>query len=191
MAELWAFDFDGTLVETASLKRAAFFEVFPDRHHAVVDAVLTRWPDGSRHDVIPRMVAGANDPDLDADDRIAAYGRAVADRVRQAPAIDGAEDALDRAARHGVACVFSMTPHDELRAAVTARGWDRWLSDIRGFPAEKPVTLAGWIARFGATATTVIGDGESDADAARRNGVRFLRADPGWPAQLGAGVARA
>jgi phosphoglycolate phosphatase-like HAD superfamily hydrolase len=188
VADLWAFDFDGTLVDTAGLKRAAFFEVFPNEFGGVVEAVLTRWPDGSRHDVIPRMVAEANDPGLDADALIAAYGRAVADGVRQAPAIAGAEDALERAAQNGVACVFSMTPHDELLAGLQARGWHRWLSDIRGFPAQKPATLAEWIARFGATATTVIGDGESDADAARQNDVRFLRADPGWPERLGAGA---
>jgi phosphoglycolate phosphatase-like HAD superfamily hydrolase len=188
VADLWAFDFDGTLVETATIKREAFFEVFADRHADVVDAALIRWPDASRHDVIPRMVAAAGDAALDADGLIDSYGATVVDRVRHAPAIDGVEDALEWAAHHGVACVFSMTPHAELDAALRARGWDRWLADIRGHPARKPDTLADWIVRFGAGAVTVIGDGESDAEAARLNDACFLPADAGWPLRLTEGV---
>jgi phosphoglycolate phosphatase-like HAD superfamily hydrolase len=184
VADLWAFDFDGTLVETATIKREAFFEVFADCHAGVVEAALTRWPDASRHDVIPRMVEAAGDATLDAGGLIASYGATVVDRVRRARAIDGAEDALEWAARHGVACVFSMTPHAELDTALRARGWERWLSDIRGHPAHKPDTLADWITRFGPGAVTVIGDGESDAEAASMNDARFLLADTGWPLRL-------
>lgn len=184
MADLWVFDFDGTLVETAAIKRTTFFEVFPDRHAPAVEAALQLWPDASRHEVIPRMVETANDPTLDPDALVAAYGATVVERVRQAPAIQGAEDALIRAAQQGVACVFSMSPHDELVAALHARGWAQWLSDVCGYPAHKPDTLNGWITRFDAKTTTVIGDGPSDAEAAHLNNARFLHAQPGWPELL-------
>lgn len=184
MPDLWVFDFDGTLVQTAALKRKAFFDVFPERHADTVAAVLTQWPDASRNDVIPRIVAAANNPVLDAAAMVEAYTAQVTDQVLQAPAIAGVEAALEVAAGNGVACVFSMTPHAELVNALQMRGWDRWLSDMRGFPARKSDTLAEWISRFGASRVTVIGDGQSDADAARLNGAHFLRADTGWPMRL-------
>jgi len=184
LAELWVFDFDGTLVETAALKRSTFFDVFPPTHAGVVAAALERSPDASRHDVIPEIVAAAGDPALDAETIIHSYTRQVRERVMAAPATPGAEDALRWAAHEGVACVFSMTPESELVLALQGRGWDVWLSDIRGYPARKPDTLAEWIGRFGADRVTVIGDGISDAEAAMLNGARFLRAEPGWPARV-------
>ena len=188
MADLWAFDFDGTLVETATLKREAFFGIFPETCADAVASVLARYPDGSRHDVIPRMVAQAGDDTLDAKTLVAAYGARVAEQVRQAPALPGAQQALEWAAERGTACLFSMTPHDELVAAITARGWDRYFTDIKGFPAQKSITLDTWIARFAPGAVTVIGDGESDEHAAHHADARFLRADPGWPQMLMQGV---
>lgn len=184
LAELWVFDFDGTLVETAALKRAAFFDVFPERHAGVVLAALERSPDASRHDIIPEIVAATGDPALDAATIINSYTRQVRERVMAAPATPGAEDALRWAARQGVACIFSMTPEAELVLQLQSRGWDVWLSGIRGYPARKPDTLAEWIIQFGADRVTVIGDGISDAEAAMQNRARFFRADPDWPARV-------
>ena len=53
------FDFDGTLVASAPAKRQAFFDIFPAAAAQAVEAVLVDDPDGSRHVVIPRMIAGA------------------------------------------------------------------------------------------------------------------------------------
>lgn len=184
MVDLWVFDFDGTLVETAAAKRDAFFEIFPDRHAGAVEAALARWPDASRHEIIPQIVAATGDPTLDSATLVAAYGATVVERVRQAPAVTGAAETLAWAAQHGVACVFSVTPHAELVSAVRARGWERWVSDMRGFPTQKRQSLADWIVRFKASKSTVIGDGESDERAARLNDAVFLRAEAGWPMRL-------
>ena len=55
--EVYVFDFDGTLVQSAAVKRQAFFEVFPVGCATAVAKVLERDPDGSRHEVIPAMIA--------------------------------------------------------------------------------------------------------------------------------------
>jgi len=77
-----------------------------------------------------------------------------------------------------------MTVYSELVGTLQTRGWERWLSDMRGFPANKPDTLADRITRFGARTATLIGDGESDAQATHLNDAHFLRADAGWPVRL-------
>ena len=190
VADLWAFDFDGTLVESAKFKRDAFFDVFPARLAEVVDSVLRQDPDGSRHVVIPRMVAAADDPTLDANALIAAYAATVAEQVLKAPSVPEAQDALEWAAAHGTACLFSMSPHIELGKAIEARGWGIYFSDIKGFPFRKPNSLDGWIARFSPSAVTVIGDGVSDAEAAHHANARFLLAETGWPNTLMTGGFR-
>ncbi len=55
-ADLFVFDFDGTLVDSAAAKRQAFYDLFPSDCAAAVTAVLQRDPDGSRHALIPEMI---------------------------------------------------------------------------------------------------------------------------------------
>ena len=57
--DLCVFDFDGTLVETAGIKRQGFFDICPQAWAPAVDTILTRHPDGSRHDVVPAILAEA------------------------------------------------------------------------------------------------------------------------------------
>ncbi len=185
-AELFVFDFDGTLVDTAAAKRQAFFDVFPQDCGETVERVLTEDPDGSRFAVIPRMIIESGRSDLNPDAIITAFGKQVLHRVALANEIPGASDALKWAASKGAAYVFSVTPHEDLRAALTQRGWVDILSGIYGFPNHKPEVLKR-LMNENHTApqnTTVIGDGISDAEAARMNGCHYLPAMPGWPQKL-------
>jgi phosphoglycolate phosphatase-like HAD superfamily hydrolase len=185
------FDFDGTLVETAALKRRAFFALFPDdaRYAAIVEAVLTDDPDGSRHLVIPRMVetmaaAGLSTADSTIGGRIAHYGAIVGRAVAQSPEVAGAGALLERC--HAVATVHvaSATPVEPLRTELQRRGWSRHLDGIHGYPARKGDVVASLMQEGGhpAAATLVVGDGISDAEAARVNGAVFHRIAP--PADL-------
>ena len=178
------FDFDGTLVDTAAAKRRAFFDVFPGdpRHAAVVDAVLTADPDGSRHAVIPRMAnaIAAHGLPLDgftADERIARYGRLVAQAVSAAPEVHGATALLAAAHRAMEAHVASATPLEPLRAEIGRRGWAAHLHGVHGWPARKDEVVRMLMRTGGHSpaATLVVGDGVSDEAAARANGAVFHR----------------
>jgi phosphoglycolate phosphatase len=186
--ELAVFDFDGTLVQSAQVKRRAFFEIFPDRCAPAIEAVLTRDPDGSRFSVIPQMLAESAARGLDAGEAnvtllLEAFAERVAHGVANAPEVPGAIDALRRAGEAGAAYIFSMTPHDELLRQIEMRGWAGLVREAWGYPNLKPQVLAKLLARHACAPqrAIVIGDGESDDRAARENGTRFLRADAGWP----------
>ncbi len=178
------FDFDGTLVDTAAAKRRAFFDVFPGepRHAAVVDAVLTADPDGSRHAVIPRMAEAMAAQDLalsDAtvDERIARYGRLVAQAVSAAPEVRGAGALLAAAHQAMETHVASATPAEPLRAEIARRGWLAHVHGVHGWPARKDEVVRDLMRRSGHSpaATLVVGDGVSDEAAARANGAVFHR----------------
>jgi beta-phosphoglucomutase-like phosphatase (HAD superfamily) len=97
------FDFDGTLVDSVSAKRQAFFDLFPNTegHARVVQMVLEADPDGSRYLVIPRMVEEMRRIDLmvpedgNSDRLTRQYARNVMDAVCCAPEMPGAKHLLE------------------------------------------------------------------------------------------------
>lgn len=185
------FDFDGTLVQSAAVKRNAFFEIFPDDCSGAVEAVLGADPDGSRHRVIPAMLAraeadGADVSGLTAAGLVAAYGERVGAGVRDAPAVPGAVEAIGRLSGKAEVHLFSMTPHDELAGQVERRNWTGMFASLHGHPHRKPDVLAALLARRGCAPerVLVVGDGKSDEAAARQTGCDFLKAVEGWPERL-------
>ncbi len=182
------FDFDGTLVDTASAKRKAFFEVLPKQCHAAVESVLCADPDGSRHAVIPLMLdearrSGIDVSGLDAEAVIAAYSDAVRQAVGQAPDVPGVHKVLDWAADLAPVYIFSITPARELSSAISRRRWSRHILQSFGYPAGKEDVLASLIERHGAQPddVLVVGDGQSDHDAAAAHGCCFYQISPGRP----------
>ena len=173
------FDFDGTLVQSAAAKRQAFFEVFPSACGEAVAAVLAGDPDGSRHQVIPAMVAEASRrglaSGLDAAALIEAYGRAADRALDHAAAMPGAEAVLRRAAAGATVYVASMTPHDDLVRFLARRGWLGLVKECFGYPHRKDSVVAMLLARHGIAPgrLLVVGDGISDREAARGNGCAF------------------
>jgi len=149
------FDFDGTLVDTASAKREAFFEALPEKCHAEVESVLRADPDGSRHSVIPAMLdksrrRGTDVRELDSETVIAAYSNAVKKAVRTASDVEGVHDVLDWAASFAAVYIFSMTPENELSEAIGRRSWQEHVSEAFGYPTVKKDVLTRLIKRHGA-----------------------------------------
>lgn len=182
------FDFDGTLVDTAPAKRQAFFEALPEQCHAAVESVLRADPDGSRHSVIPAMLeqahcCGADVQGLDVDKAVAAYSDAVIRAVKAAADIEGVHDVLEWATGQAPVYIFSMTPEKELLDAIARRNWCKHISGSFGYPAVKRDVLTRLIERHGAQPeeVLVVGDGQSDREAAAACRCRFYRISPDQP----------
>lgn len=177
------FDFDGTLVDSAPAKYQAFFDIFPgdDAIQRIVAEVLRANPDGSRHAVIPRMMALMRAQRLKLpgtdQERIAAYGEAVLASVAACPVLPRAEEALELARRAGKVHVSSNTPQEPLRDLLNRRGWLPMIDGIHGYPARKADTLRAVVAQSGGKPERVltVGDGPSDEAAAREIGCPFVK----------------
>lgn len=182
--EVVVFDFDGTLVDSAAAKYQAFFQLFPNtpEHRAIVAAVLQRDPDGSRYEVIPRMIALMAAQGLalpaghDGQNRIASYAALVAETVAAAPERAGATPLLRRLRGHCAVYISSQTPEPLIRELVLGRGWGTIVDGVFGYPRDKAATVAEMIARhrIAAPQLAVVGDGESDERAATNNGCPFF-----------------
>lgn len=171
------FDFDGTLVQSAAAKRKTFFDIFPADFAPAVAAVLNRDPDGSRNRVIPEMIAeaertGHSNRSISSESLIGAYGTAVATAVEAAPETPGASGLLKSLSGQIPIYVVSVTPHEQLTKLLELRGWLNLFNGVFGYPFDKTQTVADLLVRHGIQPSRLlmVGDGESDALAAARNG---------------------
>jgi phosphoglycolate phosphatase-like HAD superfamily hydrolase len=194
--EVVVFDFDGTLVDSAAAKYQAFFQLFPDtpEHRAVVAGVLNEDPDGSRYQVIPRMIERMRARGLAlpggqaAEQRVAAYAALVERAVGSAPEVPGASEVLRQLRGRCAIYISSQTPEVAVRGLVEARGWAGLVAGVFGYPRDKAATVAALLGQhgIGGGQLAVVGDGTSDEEAARSNGcVFFPIRQPGDLARVG------
>lgn len=181
------FDFDGCLVHSARAKHEAFFDVFPvgEVYARIVADVLRADPDGSRHEVIPRMADIMRSSGLALEDnlsdaaRIAVYSKTVLEQVAGCWPVPRAEELLHCARAMGSVYISSNTPEAPLRELVGRRGWLQLVDGVYGYPRHKEDTLRQIVRDCGGLGdhVLVVGDGISDEAAARANGCVFIAVD--------------
>jgi phosphoglycolate phosphatase-like HAD superfamily hydrolase len=179
------FDFDGTLVDSAAVKRNCFYSLFPSapEYGSIVSAVLLDNPEGSRFYVIPRMIEEmftkglALPPGTTANTAIESYTDQVLAAVMKCDEMPGASRVLAALARRCAICIASNTPEIDLRKLVEARKWDGFVRSIDGYPRRKIDIVGKRLSEFGVSASRalVVGDGRSDEEAAEANGCAFFK----------------
>lgn len=187
MIQCVVFDFDGTLVQSNSIKRQGFYEVTKALGDVaeVVDTVLVDKV-GDRQAIFAELVR-----------RLQTTGRLPAVRVEQTLAHDlvdrytsyceesiascaevvGATACLEALTALQVALfVSSATPTAPLRQVLRRRGIDRFFRQILGRPAGKVENLRLAMAEVMAApeATVMVGDNEVDRTAAVAVGCHFV-----------------
>lgn len=179
------FDFDGTLVDSAEQKRKGFFRIFrrTPASAEVVEEVLRADPEGSRYEVIPRILEELSRrkmrvlPHWDAKRFIEAYSQTVEGLVTQAPEMPDATRVLKLLRQKSIkAYLCSNTPHEDLLRLIEKRGWRNWFTEIAGYPTHKESFVRSILnaTETPAGQAVLIGDGTSDRDAARETGVKYV-----------------
>lgn len=174
---LFVFDFDGTLVQSNAIKRAAFYEVtaeFPGSG-ALLDELLQADPPLDRYGIC--RVLAARLPGIDPEALAAAYTAHCEAQIAVAPEVPGAFDLLAALKERGrTSVISSATPETPLRALVSRLPIAPLVGAVYGRPASKPENMRramAW-ARVSAPQAVVIGDGEADRRAAIAAGCAFV-----------------
>jgi phosphoglycolate phosphatase len=173
------FDLDGTLVPSNDVKRDAFFACVEGINGAgeIIASMLDADPTRDRYrvfgELVERLPASG-----DAAGLVARYSAICHEKV-VALLNDGVTDALLDLLRHKSLTLHlsSGTPRDSLFAMMRETGLDRHFFGINGSPTAKADNLRAIMQKhdLNATQLAVIGDGDSDAQAAAAVGCAFLR----------------
>ena len=172
------FDFDGTLVDTNTVKRDAFFAIAAGTKGGL--AAMRRLygqVKGDRVELWRAWVRELNLPEASLIDLSRKYTELVDPLVANAAEMRDASMLLD-ALREARKTVFlsSATPRDNLVPIIEARGWTTFFEEIFGYPATKIETLRNRVLpRFkSASRIVVVGDGMDDMKSALLAGCHFV-----------------
>lgn len=176
------FDFDGVLVDSNAIKRAAYFDVLGRREIPAV--VVARCLDvearGDRRDVIAcvmnRMGVVGDAAVALTDACVREYGEVCETRIAACPERPGASRVLRELAISTPIYINSATPEDALVAVIARRGWTSYFRAVRGRPASKTENLERVMReeRLPASSLLFVGDRQADFVAAEVVGCQFL-----------------
>lgn len=182
------FDFDGVILDSASLKRQAFAALYdgePATERQAVRAYLNRrggQPREVKFHHIESHILGREASEARIQELCRRFKATVEARILDAPAIPGAVEFLERRQGQLPLYLLSATPEHELREIVARRDLARHFDEVIGAPPDKSTGLRNLLARHGhaASHTVMIGDSYNDYRAASSNGTRFIgiTADP-------------
>ncbi|WP_416138907.1 HAD family hydrolase [Halomonas sp. HK25] len=182
------FDFDGVVLDSATLKRQAFADIYrdePEEQHRSVVAYLSRrggQPREVKFRHIEAQILGREAGEGRIRELCDRFKASVEKRLLKAPAIPGALEFLERWQGRLPLYLLSATPEHELRAIAERRELTPYFLEVVGSPPDKVTGLRNLLARHqhAARDTVMIGDSYNDYRAARSNGTRFIgiTADP-------------
>lgn len=187
------FDFDGTLVDSNELKVQAFYELFPADCAGVIRNVMATNRERSRFTILGKILAGTTAVSNAAqrETRIAKLAAQYNDIVQHGaatcPAFPDIVSLLEDLSGQHPIFVSSGTPEESLRDIITARGWGGYFAGVFGYPRRKTDVLRRICSEreLAPEMILVVGDGESDREAAAATGSQFFRVTgPDWVAAL-------
>ena len=176
------FDFDGVVLDSATLKRQAFADLYsqaPEAQYQAVVAYLRRrggQPREVKFRHIEEHILGKRTNEERIQELCRCFKASVAERLKTAPPIPGALEFLSHWHKKRLQYLLSATPEQELTAIVAQRQLTSYFNDVVGAPPDKATGLRNLLARHqhAPKNTVMIGDSYNDYRAARSNGTHFV-----------------
>lgn len=179
------FDFDGTLVQSNLIKSQAWHDLFAGDAvcRAVLPTVLRQHGEASRYIIIGKVWERAFGENFDQEllpgiiaDYARRYNQLVSDRVKMCPEMPGASETIQNLFAKVPLYCSSQTPETELQTILHHRGWSRYFKGMYGYPRIKRETVERIMSaeQVFPEELLVVGDGESDREAAEKAGARFF-----------------
>ena len=175
------FDFDGTLVDSALIKRQVFFDVaeaLPGARELIFD-LLANQPPLDRYQIFSKVAEQCclpEDAPHFATELARQYSEICHEKVIRSKDVPGA-DVLIKVLKNESIPVFvsSATPITELEKIISKRSWAKKLSGIYGSPTRKIDHLRDIYSQIQGDKRlmVMVGDSDSDADAAEEFGCQF------------------
>lgn len=174
-------DFDGVIKESVGVKGQAFERLFAPFGPELAARIRRHHEDHggmSRYEKIPLYLrwAGRSGSAEETAHFSAAFGDAVRQAVVDAPWVAGAREYLQSNHRRQHFVLVTATPQQEIEEILHALNAHQWFFRVFGIPLAKKAAILTGLRHSGCApgAALMIGDAQSDLDAARDSGVAFL-----------------
>ena len=180
------FDFDGTLIRSNDLKYDAYFKIFPDDefHREVIVKVLKNCFEASRFTILEKILGVLHIDDHNSESieeqllKLADhYNAIVLEGAKKCPAMPDALKVLEILSPIYPLYLSSTTPEAELIEIIRYRGWQKYFTNIYGYPRNKAETVKMIIGmeRVAPNNVLIVGDGDSDRLSAKNTRANFFR----------------
>jgi len=180
-ARLIFWDFDGVIKESVDVKTRAYFQLFEPFGAVVAERVREHheaFGGMSRFEKFPLYLQWAGEEPTE--NRVREYCEQFSHRVVQgvidAPWVPGVERYLRNNSSRQIFVLVSATPQDELLHILDALNLTHCFAELYGAPARKQdaIRTSLGVRRLDASDCLMIGDAQTDLDAASINRVPFL-----------------
>ncbi|WP_348657786.1 HAD family hydrolase [uncultured Thalassospira sp.] len=176
-SKLFAFDFDGTLVQSNEIKRQAFYLAVGNDPRVVstLDELLASREQLNRYQLFDRISLAH--PGFDSRDLVERYSGICDEKIRQAPEVPGALSLLTKLKQAGKTSVIcSATPEEALAKTVVGLPIFPLVEKVLGQPKSKTEHLLACCDEMSIDSRSVVmvGDGILDQVAAREVGCAFV-----------------
>lgn len=180
-AKALVFDFDGTLVDSNSIKWQAFeicFANFPDRREQIIAYCRenNHTPRGDKFRYVYEQVLGLPYTLEVATMLHQRFAAETTHHIIEAPEIPGASQFLKAIKHSHLTALLSTTPHMTLLHILERRGWRPFFKVIRGAPINKVDRLQGLLRkrRLDKEEVVFFGDTPEDGRAAQAANCTFV-----------------
>ena len=173
------FDFDGVILDDATIKEEAFENFFPSKFDDVVKPILNEHMKKGRKIVIReciRAIKQSYQQELDYDFYLRKYSLLTKEKILNCSEIKGASHALNVLSKKYLLFILTATPDEEIDDIIEKRGLNQF-REVIGSNNGTKVELAQKLFEkydFKPDEVVYVGDGSNDLDCARKLGFEFI-----------------
>jgi phosphoglycolate phosphatase-like HAD superfamily hydrolase len=180
-ASLIFWDFDGVIKDSVDVKTRAFERLFLPFGREIASRVRQHHENHggvSRFDKIPLYLtwAGEQATAVHVDTFCARFSQSVLQAVIDSPWVPGVREYLLQHCAEQYFVLVTATPQEEIEQILAALDLSRCFREVHGAPTKKSHAIKTVLSqiKFAPAKALMIGDAESDLQAAQANSVPFL-----------------